>query len=146
MIGQTNKKILAGRLQRRLRNDMTHAERVLWRVLRTRQVSGIKFRRQHPYGNYILDFVSLEIKLIIEIDGGQHGKQTEYDAIRTSELQAAGFQVLRFWNNEVLQDIEAVKDKIWIIVQERVLQKQSEGQMRQQAHPHPNPPLEGEGE
>jgi very-short-patch-repair endonuclease len=130
MIGQTNKKILAARLQRRLRNDMTHAERALWGVLRTRQVSGIKFRRQHPYGNYILDFVSLVIKLVIEIDGGQHGKQAEYDAIRTSELQAAGFQVLRFWNNEVLQDIEAVKDKIWIVVQERLLQKQSEQQMR----------------
>ncbi len=106
-------------------------------------MSGIKFRRQHPFGNYILDFVSLGIKLVIEIDVGQHGKQAEYDALRTSELQAAGF---RFWNNEVLQDIEAVKEKIWIIVQERLLQKQSEHQMRQQTHPHPNPPLEGEGE
>ena len=125
---------------------MTHAERALWCVLRSRQVSGIKFRRQHPFGNYILDFVSHEIKLVIEIDGGQHGKQAEYDDIRTSELQAAGFQVFRFWNNEVLQDIEAVKEKIWIIVQERLLRKQAEGQMRQQTHPHPNPPLEGEGE
>jgi very-short-patch-repair endonuclease len=108
-------------------------------------VLGIKFRRQHPFSNYILDFVSLGIKLVIEIDGGQYGKQAEYDALRTSELQAAGFQVLRFWNNEVLQDIEAVKDKIWIIVQERLLQKQSKQQIRQQTHPHPNPPLEGEG-
>jgi very-short-patch-repair endonuclease len=121
MIGQTNKKILTDKLQRRLRNDMTDAEKALWRVLRVRQLSGIKFRRQHPYDNYILDFVSLEIKLVIEIDGGQHGEQTLYDAIRTSELQTAGFQVLRFWNNEVLQDIEAVKEKIWIIVQERLL-------------------------
>ncbi len=125
---------------------MTHAERALWRVLRSRQVSGIKFRRQHPYGNYILDFASHEIKLVIEIDGGQHGKQAEYDALRTSELQATGFQVFRFWNNEVLKDIESVKEKIWIIVQERLLQKQSEQQMRQETHPHPNPPLEGEGE
>jgi very-short-patch-repair endonuclease len=108
-------------------------------------VSGIKFRRQHPYGNYILDFVSLEIKLVIEIDGGQHGEQAEYDSTRTSELQAGGFQVLRFWNNEVLQEIEAVKEKIWIIVQERLL-LQSKQQSRQQTHPHPNPPLEGEGE
>ena len=125
---------------------MTHAERALWRLLRSRQVSGIKFRCQHPFGDYILDFVSLEIKLVIEIDGGQHGKQTEYDDIRTRELQAAGFQVFRFWNNEVLKDIEAVKDKIWIIVQERLLQKQSKQQMQQQTHPHLNPPLEGEGE
>ena len=125
---------------------MTHAERALWRLLRSRQVSCIKFRRQHPFDNYILDFVSLEIKLVIEIDGGQHDKQTEYDDIRTRELQAAGFQVFRFWNNEVLKDIEAVKDKIWIIVQERLLQKQSKQQMQQQTHPHLNPPLEGEGE
>ena len=124
---------------------MTQAEKALWRVLRGRQVSGIKFRRQHPYGNYILDFVSLEIKLVIEIDGGQHGEQAEYDSIRTSELQAGGFQVLRFWNNEVLQEIEAVKEKTWIVIQERLLLK-SKQQNRQQTHPHPNPPLEGEGE
>ena len=124
---------------------MTHAEKALWRVLRGRQVSGIKFRRQHPYGNYILDFVSLEIKLVIEIDGGQHGEQIAYDAVRTSELQAAGFQVFRFWNNEVLQDIEAVKEKIWIIVQERLLLQSKQQSRQEQTHPHPNPPLEGEG-
>jgi very-short-patch-repair endonuclease len=124
---------------------MTHAERVLWRLLRGRQVSGIRFRRQHPYGNYILDFVSLEIKLVIEIDGGQHGKQVEYDALRTNELQSAGFQVLRFWNIEVLQDIESVKEKIWITVQERLPLKQSKQKNRKQTHPHPDPPLEGEG-
>jgi hypothetical protein len=62
-----------------------------------------------------------------------------------ANFRQPGFQILRFWNNEVLQDIEAVKDRIWIVVQERVLQKQSEGQMWQQTHPHPNPPLEGEG-
>jgi very-short-patch-repair endonuclease len=143
MLGQTNKNILTNRLQRRLRNDMTPAEKALWRVLRNRQLSCIKFRRQHPYGNYILDFVSLEIKLVIEIDGGQHSEQAIYDAIRTSELQAAGFQVLRFWNNEVLQDIDAVKEKIWIIVQE-LLQSKQRGQ-KLQTHPHPDPPLEGEG-
>jgi very-short-patch-repair endonuclease len=145
MLGQTNKKILTGRLQQRLRNDMTNAERALWGVLRGRQVSGIKFRRQHPYNNYILDFVSLEIKLVIEVDGGQHGEQAGYDANRTNGLQTAGFQVLRFWNNEVLQDIEAVKEKIWIIVQERLLLR-SKQQNQQQTHPHPDPPLEGEGE
>jgi very-short-patch-repair endonuclease len=122
---------------------MIPAERALWSVLRNRQVSGIKFRRQHPYNNYILDFVSLEIMLAIEIDGGQHGEQALYDTIRTSELQAAGFQVLRFWNNEVLQDIEAVKEKIWIIVQDRLLQSKQKSQIR--THPHPGPPLEGEG-
>ena len=133
MLGQTNKKILSGKLQRTLRNNLTNAEKALWRVLRGRQISGVKFRRQHPFGDYILDFVSLEIKLAIEVDGSQHGKVTEYDVIRAKELQAAGFQVLRFWNNEVLQNIEAVKEKIWMVVQER------------KSHPYPDPPLEGDG-
>ncbi|MEN6623447.1 MAG: DUF559 domain-containing protein [Smithella sp.] len=117
MRGQTNKKIITGRLQRALRHAMTDAEQVLWRVLRKGQISGAKFRRQHPFDNYILDFVSLGIKLVIEVDGGQHGEQSEYDAIRTLEF------------------IEAVKEKIWITVQE----------LQKQPHPHPNPPLEGEG-
>ncbi len=97
---------------------MPDAEQALWRVLRGRQVSDLKFRRQHPFRDYILDFVCLENKLVIEVDGGQHGQQEEYDKNRTQELQAAGFHVLRFWNNEVLQEIESVKEKIWLAVQE----------------------------
>ena len=133
MLGQTNKKILSDKLQRTLRNNLTNAEKALWCILRGRQISGVKSRRQHPFGNYILDFVSLEIKLAIEVDGSQHGKVTEYDVICAKELQAAGFQVLRFWNNEVLQNIEAVKEKIWMVVQER------------KPHPYPDLPLEGDG-
>jgi very-short-patch-repair endonuclease len=112
---------------------MTDAEKALWKVLRCRQVSGLKFRRQHPFGDYILDFVCLEKKLVIEVDGGQHGGRTTHDEIRSQNLLTAGFCVLRFWNNEVLQEIEAVKERIWRAVQE------------QQPHPLPNPPLEGEG-
>ena len=134
VIGQTSTKIHSSKLQRILRTNMTDAERALWQVLRGRQISGIKFRRQHPLGDYILDFVSLEIKLIIEVDGGQHASQVEYDQVRTEYLQSAGFQVLRFWNNEVLMEIEAVKENIWSIVQESL------------PHPLPDPPLEGEGE
>ncbi len=111
---------------------MTDAEKALWRVLRSRQVSGLKFRRQHPFGNYILDFVCLENKLVIELDGGQHGERAEEDEIRTHNLLVAGFRVLRFWNNEVLQEIEAVKERIWRAVQE------------QGPHPLSDPPLEGE--
>jgi len=118
MIGQTNEKILSDRRQRALRSNLTDAEQALWRVLRGRQIAGLKFRRQHPFGNYILDFVCLENKLVIEVDGGQHCSQSEYDEIRTKQLQSAGFYVLRFWNNEVLGEIEAVKAKIWMTRQE----------------------------
>jgi very-short-patch-repair endonuclease len=134
VIGQTNEKILSKKRQRALRTNMTDAEQTLWKVLRGRQFSGHKFRRQHPFGDYVLDFVCLENKLIIEVDGGQHCSQSEYDEVRTKRLQSAGFHVLRFWNNEVLEEFEAVKDKIWMAIQELL------------PHPHPDPPLEGEGE
>jgi very-short-patch-repair endonuclease len=117
VIGQTNKKIRSGKLQRALRNKMSDAEQALWSVLRGRQVSDLKFRRQHPFGDYILDFVCLENKLVIEVDGGHHRPQQGYDEKRTQDLQAAGFCVLRFWNNEVLNEIESVKEKIWLAVQ-----------------------------
>jgi very-short-patch-repair endonuclease len=134
VIGQTNKKIRSGKLQRRLRNNLSDAEQALWHLLRGRQIHGLKFRRQHPFGDYILDFICLENKLVIEVDGGQHGQQAEYDENRTQKLQAAGFRVLRLWDNEVLKEIESVKEKIWLMVEER------------ESHPPPNLPLEGEGE
>ena len=102
----------------------------MWSILRRRQVSDLKFRRQHPFGDYILDFVCLGKKLVIEVDGGHHGRQSRYDENRTRELQAAGFCVLRFWNNEVLKEIESVKEKIWLAVQGL------------QSHPPPGLPLE----
>jgi len=70
---------------------MTDAEKALWKVLRRRQVSNLKFRRQHPFGDYIFDFVCLENKLVIEVDGSQHRERTEYDDIRTQNLLKAGF-------------------------------------------------------
>jgi len=133
VIGQTNKKIRSGKLQRVLRSNMSDAEKVLWHLLRGRQISGLKFRRQHPFGDYILDFVCLENRMVIEVDGGQHGQQAVYDENRTQKLQAAGFRVLRFWNNEILQEMESVREKIWLVVQEL------------QSHPPPNLPLEGGG-
>ncbi len=113
MKGQTSSRILQGKLQRKLHTSMTDAEMHLWQCLRRRQMGGFKFRRQHPFGDYILDFVSLEAGLVIEVDGGQHGEKMKEDAARTANLAAAGFRVLRFWNNEVLHDIEAVKESIW---------------------------------
>ena len=118
MIGQTNKSILSNRLQRTLRNKMTDAEQAMWSILRGRQVSGFKFRRQHPFGDYILDFVCLEIMLVIEIDGGHHQEQSMNDDMRTLRLSKAGFHVLRLWNNEVLQEREAVTERIFSILQE----------------------------
>jgi len=113
MKGQINKSILKSGLQRKLRNTMTDAELRLWQCLRRRQMDGFKFRRQHPFDDYILDFVCLEAMLVIEVDGGQHSDHAARDMTRTAALVKAGFRVLRFWNNEVLNDIEAVKESIW---------------------------------
>jgi len=91
---------------------MTVAERKLWRLLQSRQIQNSKFRRQHPFENYILDFVCLEKKLIVELDGGQHQSLLSQDAVRTQFLERAGFRVLRFWNHDVLQEAEAVAEQI----------------------------------
>jgi len=113
MKGQTNKKILVNRLQRVLRGNMTDAEQLLWRHLRRGQMNGFKFRRQHPFGDYVLDFVCLEAKLIVEVDGGQHVANEAGDAKRSEVLNKAGFRVLRFWNHEVMGELETVKEVIW---------------------------------
>ena len=97
---------------RGLRKDPTEAERLLWRHLRLRQLGGHKFRRQQPLGPYIVDFVCLEKRLIVEVDGGQHAAQLAKDAQRAAWLEAAGFRVLRFWNTAVLQETEAVWETI----------------------------------
>ncbi len=131
MKGQTNKKILEAELQRKLRKNPTEAEKKIWQTLRGNQIFNHKFRRQHPYENFILDFVCVEAKLVIEIDGGQHAENITYDQDRSRKLEHAGFKVLRFWNNQVLNELEAVKHTIWMALQD--------------THPHPNPPLEGEG-
>lgn len=96
MQGQTNLFILKNRIQRLLRSNMTDAEQKLWRGLRGRQLHGWKFRRQHPYGGYVLDFVCLEAKLVVEVDGGQHAEQQQGDEDRDTNLRATGFQALRF--------------------------------------------------
>lgn len=91
---------------------MTDAERMLWFHLRDRRLGGYKFRRQHPIGPFIVDFVCPEKRLIVEVDGGQHALNVEDDNQRSRFLQDKGFQILRFWNNEVLQETEAVLTKI----------------------------------
>jgi len=91
---------------------MTDAERLLWRHLRLRQISGYKFRRQQPIGRYIVDFVCFEKKLIIEVNGGQHADQLAYDAKRSAWLEKEGFHILRFWDNQVLNETDGVKEII----------------------------------
>jgi very-short-patch-repair endonuclease len=92
---------------------MTEAERRLWQALRLRQFDGYKFRRQHPLGDCVVDFVCIEARLVVEVDGWQHNERQDYDALRTDQLRQRGYRVVRFWNHEVMNDIEAVKAAIW---------------------------------
>jgi very-short-patch-repair endonuclease len=95
-----------------LRKNFTDSERLLWKYLRAKQLEGCKFRRQEPIGKYIVDFVCQEKQIIIEVDGGQHSEEQERDSKRDSWLQGQGYKVLRFWNNEVLTNIEGVLEII----------------------------------
>ena len=116
---------------RQLRRSSTDAEHLLWQLLRNRQVAGAKFRRQHQYGPYILDFYCHEHRLVVEADGGQHTSldHVARDANRTRYLESQGMRVLRFTNLEILQETEAVIARIWEEVES----------------PHPGPLPKGEG-
>ena len=115
---------------RQMRGRASDAERLLWRHLRARRLNGYKFRRQEVIEPYIVDFVCLEAKLIVEADGGQHIEQEGYDCKRSQCLQAMGYRVLRFWNHEILNETQAVLEQIRLGLIES---------------PHPNPLPEGEG-
>jgi very-short-patch-repair endonuclease len=91
---------------------MTVVEQILWRALRGKQLNGHRFRRQHPIGHYIADFVCIEQQQVVELDGGQHQEQIIYDEHRTGFLLAKGWRVLRFWNNEVINNLEGVLSNI----------------------------------
>ena len=99
-------------LARRLRQQATDAERVLWKHLRARRMAGHKFRRQVVIEPYIVDFVCLEARLIVEADGGQHLEQVEDDLNRSIFLESLGYKVIRFWNHEILDDIHTVLERI----------------------------------
>ncbi len=96
---------------RELRREQTEAERLLWQRLRGRQL-GVKFRRQHAIGEFLVDFVCIEKTLVVELDGEPHKKQQWYDGERTALLRDRGFRVLRFWNSEVIGNIERVLSTI----------------------------------
>jgi len=104
---------------KRLKQYTTDAERILWEYLNNKQL-GVKFNRQHIIGDYIVDFVCLEKQLVIEVDGKYHyeDEQTEADGLRTEELYAMGFQVIRFDNEEILTDIDSVIDRIYDVIEQ----------------------------
>ena len=99
-------------LARDLRKNMTDAEQRLWYHLRHRQLGQCRFRRQAPIGPYIVDFVCFEKRLIIELDGSQHAVRVEEDLRRTAWLSSQGFRVIRFWNNLIFEDREAVFEAV----------------------------------
>jgi very-short-patch-repair endonuclease len=108
------------KVARTLRQRSTEAEKLLWSRLRGRRFEGIKFKRQAPIANYVVDFVALDLKLIIELDGGQHALRTAKDAERTRILEEWGYHVIRFWNNDVLGNIDGVLE---VILQELQLSR-----------------------
>ena len=93
---------------RQLRSNATEAEKLLWKHLRAKRFEGFKFKRQKPIGRYIVDFVCLEKRLVIEVDGGQHMDDATRDVNRSEWIEQQGYRVMRFWNNDVLSNIEGV--------------------------------------
>ena len=104
--------LLAGRAKQ-LRQNQTDTERKMWRLLRSRSLASYKFRRQHIIGSYIVDFCCVEKKLILELDGGHHQDRKEYDDRRTRFLEDEGYRVLRFWDNEVFREPDAVLTRVF---------------------------------
>ncbi len=125
MIGKTNPNAT------RLRRHATDAERLLWQRLRSRQLADAKFRRQATVGPYVVDFLCIEAKLVIEADGGQHSP--ERDAARTAWLESRGLRVIRFWNHDILRNIDGVLQAIMTHLEEL-----------EEPSPNPLPPA-GEG-
>ena len=108
--GRGERAILAN--AKSLRQNQTDAENMLWYHLRAHRFLDLKFKRQKPLGRYIADFICVEQKLVIELDGGQHAERHDYDAARDAWLRSQGYTVLRFWNNEVMGELEGVLEKI----------------------------------
>jgi very-short-patch-repair endonuclease len=116
---------------RQLRRDQTDAEKRLWARLRSRQLNGFKFRRQFVIGPFITDFCCFEQRLVVELDGGQHASKTATDETRSAFLCSRGYRVLRFWDNEVFENIDAVL--------QRVAQVLGESNETQKPSPFPSP-------
>ena len=109
-VGEMSKRLTA--FAKNLRKNSTDAERLLWSKLRSKQIEGLKFRRQQPIRDIIVDFVSFEKRVVVELDGGQHAEQGRRDFQRDDFLERHGFKVLRFWNNEILEHLDDVLEVI----------------------------------
>jgi very-short-patch-repair endonuclease len=118
------------KVAKNLRKKSTDAERLLWRHLRAKRLAGFKFRRQQPIENFVVDFICFENRLVIEVDGGHHQLEKDKDTKRDNWLKEQDFRVLRFWNNEVLRNIEGVLE----VIRENSL-----------CHPPPTPSRRGRG-
>jgi len=120
---------------KRLRRNQTDAERLLWFRLRDRRLNGLKFKRQMPIYSYVVDFCCADARLIVELDGGQHGELQAADAARTKKLEKLGYLVLRFWNNDIFDNIDGVLETIV-----------STARQHSPEPPHPDPLPHGERE
>jgi len=105
-------------ITRKLRKTQTPYEHKLWQVLRNRGFANLKFRRQYKIGNYVVDFVCLSKKLVIELDGGYHNElqQMKKDIIRQNFIENKGYKIIRFWNSEITKNIDGVLDKLLSVV------------------------------
>ena len=110
---------------RRLRANATEAEQKLWSQLRKRQLYGFQFRRQLSIGPFFVDFVCLEAKLLIEVDGSQHADEREQDESRSAFLRSNGYRVLRFWNSDVMSDVDSVVQRIAEVLRQTPRARQS---------------------
>ena len=112
-------------LARRLRQNMTEAEKNLWHQIRANKLHGLSFRRQHPIGRYIADFACIPAMLVVEVDGGQHN-ESQRDAVRDAYMKQQGWRVLRFWNNQINENLSGILEAIV--------------ETAHSNHPLPNPP------
>ena len=127
---------------RRLRANATNAETILWRHLKTIETEGTHFRRQVPLGPYVADFACMAARLVIEIDGSQHGNESNKarDEARTRWLESEGYRVIRFWNNDIVQNAEGVLDVIYAALYgSREIEPRPLKHERRARHDHPTP-------
>ena len=109
-VGMGVRRIVAA--ARKLRRSTTDVERKLWHRIRDKQIEGFRFRRQRPVGRFIVDFICLDARLIVELDGGQHAENVAHDKKRSAFLESLGYRVLRFWNNEVIENMDGVLERL----------------------------------